>query len=105
MAWSQADLSRNYRPRRRLVKSGQLRALAVTRLADLPDVPTMDVPTMAHAGVQGLEIGLWIGVFARAGTAPAIVKKLETELERIVQLSDVREKFRRQMITTVGSAS
>jgi tripartite-type tricarboxylate transporter receptor subunit TctC len=86
-----------------LIKSGQLRALAVTsqtRLADLPDIPTM-----AEAGVPGVDIGLWTGVFAPAGTPPAIVKKLEAELQRITRLSDVQEKFRQMATPTVGSTS
>jgi tripartite-type tricarboxylate transporter receptor subunit TctC len=85
------------------VKSGQLRALAVTaktRLAELPDVPTM-----AEAGVEGVEVGLWSGMFAPAGTPIAILKKLEGEFRRIVQLPDVQEKFRQMATAAVGGSS
>jgi tripartite-type tricarboxylate transporter receptor subunit TctC len=90
-------------PSTSLIKSGQLRALAVTsatRLADLPDVPTM-----AEAGVPGVEVSLWTGVFAPAGTAPAIIKKLEAEVQGIMRLPDVQEKFRQMATPIVGSTS
>lgn len=48
------------------VKSGQVRALAVTASTRLEDLP--EVPTMAEAGVFGMEVGLWSGVFAPAAT-------------------------------------
>jgi tripartite-type tricarboxylate transporter receptor subunit TctC len=85
------------------VKGGELRALAVTsrqRLADLPDVPTM-----IEAGVLGVDLGLWSGVFAPAATAPGIVKKLEAELRKIMQLADVKERFRVMATPTVGSTA
>jgi len=85
------------------VKSGQLRALAVTSKARLPELP--DVPTMAEAGIQGMEVGLWSGMFAPAGTPPAIVKKLETEFRRMMQEPDVQAKFRQMATTTVGSSA
>jgi tripartite-type tricarboxylate transporter receptor subunit TctC len=85
------------------VKSGQLRALAVTAKVRLPELP--DVPTMAEAGVQDVEIGLWSGVFAPAETPPAIVKRLETEFRRMMQFPDVQEKFRQMATGTVGSSS
>jgi tripartite-type tricarboxylate transporter receptor subunit TctC len=85
------------------VKSGKIRALAVTadtRLAELPDVPTM-----AEGGVPGANVGLWSGVFAPAGTPPAIVRKLEAELRRIMQMDDVKERFKALATPTVGSTS
>jgi tripartite-type tricarboxylate transporter receptor subunit TctC len=75
-----------------LVKGGQLRALAVTgakRLAELPDVPSM-----AEAGFPDVNIGLWSGLFAPAGTPPAIAQKLETELRRAIHSPDVGDKLR-----------
>jgi tripartite-type tricarboxylate transporter receptor subunit TctC len=85
------------------VKSGQVRALAVTAKTRLPELP--DVPTMAEAGIQGVEVGLWSGMFAPAGTPPAIVKKLEIEFQHIVQLPDVQDKFRQMATGTVGSSA
>lgn len=75
-----------------LVKGGQLRALAVTgakRLAELPDVPSM-----AEAGLPDVNIGLWSGLFAPAGTPPAITQKLEDALRRAIQSPEVADKLK-----------
>jgi tripartite-type tricarboxylate transporter receptor subunit TctC len=85
------------------VKGGQVRALAVTSDKRLEDLP--DVPTMAEAGVSGMEVGLWSGIFAPAATPPGIVRKLETELRKIMQLADVKEKFKAMATPTVGSTA
>jgi tripartite-type tricarboxylate transporter receptor subunit TctC len=85
------------------VKSGQVRALAVTSDTRLPELP--DVPTMAEGGVAGANVGLWSGVFAPAGTPPAIVHRLETELRSIMQMAEVKEKFRALATPTVGSTA
>jgi tripartite-type tricarboxylate transporter receptor subunit TctC len=85
------------------VKGGQVRALAVTADKRLEDLP--DVPTMAEAGVPGFEVGLWSGIFAPAATPPGIIKKLETELRRIMQTADVKEKFKAMATPTVGSTA
>jgi tripartite-type tricarboxylate transporter receptor subunit TctC len=85
------------------VLSGQIRALAVTSDARLAELP--NVPTMAEAGVSGVKVGLWSGVFAPAGTPPAIVARLEAELRRIMQMADVKEKFRSLATPTVGSTA
>jgi tripartite-type tricarboxylate transporter receptor subunit TctC len=75
-----------------LVKGGQLRALAVTgakRLAELPDVPSM-----AEAGLPDVNMGLWSGLFAPAGTPPAITQKLEDALRRAIQSPEVADRLR-----------
>jgi tripartite-type tricarboxylate transporter receptor subunit TctC len=86
-----------------LVKGGQVRALAITsakRLADLSDVPTME-----EAGVAGIDVGLWSGVFVPAGTPPAIVRKLEAEFRKMMQAPDVQEKFKAMATPTIGSSA
>jgi tripartite-type tricarboxylate transporter receptor subunit TctC len=85
------------------VKGGQLRALAVTSSTRLEDLP--DVPTMAEAGVSGMEVGLWSGVFAPAATPPGIIRKLETELRKIMQMADVKGQFKAMATPTVGSTA
>src|SRR4051794_1474443 len=75
-----------------LVKNGQVRALAVlatTRSDELPDVPTM-----TEAGVPEVNVSLWSGLFAPAHTPPDIVARLESEVVKIMQMPDVREKFK-----------
>lgn len=85
------------------VKGGQIRALAVTSARRLDDLP--DVPTMAEAGIVGVEIGLWTGIFAPAATPHGIVAKLEGELRKIMQMADVKEKFQAMATPIVGSTA
>jgi len=74
-----------------LAKGGKLRALGVTTAKRSPAAP--DVPTIAEAGVVGYEIGSWQGVFAPANTPSAIVKRLNTEIVKIINLPDVQDKL------------
>jgi tripartite-type tricarboxylate transporter receptor subunit TctC len=74
-----------------LAKAGKLRALAVTTAKRSAVAP--DVPTLAESGLSGFEVGSWQGVFAPAATPPAIVKRLNAEIVRILAMPDVREKL------------
>jgi len=74
-----------------LIRTGKLRALAVsspTRLASLPDVPTF-----AEAGLPGYEIRIWYGLLAPAGTPKDVVQKLNQEVNRILQLPEVNQEI------------
>jgi tripartite-type tricarboxylate transporter receptor subunit TctC len=73
------------------VKTGKLRALAVTGGARSPLFP--ELPTVAEAGLPGFEVSSWYGVFAPPGTPPAIVNKLNTELAGQMVLPDVKERL------------
>jgi tripartite-type tricarboxylate transporter receptor subunit TctC len=86
-----------------LVKGGQVRALAVTSSKRLEDLP--DVPTMAEAGVAGIDVGLWSGIFVPAGTPASIVRKLEAAFRKMMQMPDVQEKFKAMATPTVGGSS
>jgi len=73
------------------IKSGKFRALAVSsakRLAQLPDVPTLD-----ELGYRGMEDYTWVGIFAPAGTPPEIAQKLNSAVLKAVQSPDVRERL------------
>ncbi len=72
------------------VKSGRVRALAVTGPKASPLVP--GVPAVADT-VAGFSMESWWGVLAPTGTPDAIVTRLNTELVRILQLNDVKERF------------
>ena len=74
-----------------LAKGGKLRALAVTTAKRSPIAP--DVPTLGESGLPGYEIGSWQGVFAPAGTPPDIVKRLNAEIVKIINLPDVQKKL------------
>ncbi len=86
-----------------LAKGGKLRALGVTTAKRSPAAP--DVPTLAEAGLVGYEIGSWQGVFAPAGTPPDIVKRLNTEIVKIINLPEVKEKLLVLGAEPVGNSS
>jgi len=83
------------------VNAGRLRALAVTSLTRNPALP--DTPTVDESGVPGFENITWHSVLVPAGTPKPIVKRLNTELVKIVNLPDVKERFIGQGLTPVGS--
>jgi tripartite-type tricarboxylate transporter receptor subunit TctC len=74
------------------VRSGRLRALAVTTPQRSPDLP--DVPTVAEAGVPGYEATLWLNLAAPAGTPPEIVQRLYAEVGKVLQDPEVLQGFR-----------
>jgi len=73
------------------IKSGKLRALGVTGPKRTPSLP--DVPTISEAGVTGYEAVGWFGLVAPAGTAREIVTMLNREVNRILQLPDVKARL------------
>ena len=83
------------------VKSGKLRALAVTSLTRNPGLP--DTPTVDESGVPGFKNITWHSVLVPAGTPKSIVKRLNAEMVKIVNLPDVKERFLGQGLTSVGS--
>jgi tripartite-type tricarboxylate transporter receptor subunit TctC len=84
------------------VKSGKLRALAVTTSKRSPAAP--DVPTMAEAGVQGFDISNWFGLLAPAGTPPEILDKLHDEAVKALALPAVRQRLAEQGAEVVGDS-
>jgi len=85
------------------LKGGKVRGLAVTAPARLAAFP--DIPTMAEAGFTDMEIQLWMGFFAPAGTPPAIVRKLQDEITRVANLPEIRERLIGLSVNPVGSTS
>lgn len=73
------------------IQSGKVRPLAVTSAKRVPSLP--DVPTMAEAGVPGYDVVSWQAMFAPAGTPPAIVQRLHTEVAAILKQPDVQERL------------
>ena len=82
------------------VKSGRLRALAVTTATRLPSLPNL--PTVAESGLKGYETITWFGFVAPAKTPPAIVTRLNTEIVKVLALPEVRNPFAIQGIEVIG---
>ena len=83
------------------IRSGKLRALAVTSAKRAPALP--DVPTIAEAGVPGYEASSWFGIVAPAGTPRPIVDKLQQQIAKSLAQPDVREKLLGQGANPVGN--
>jgi len=73
------------------IKTEKLRALAVTTSKRSRLMP--ELPTISEAGLPGFEAMTWHGVLTTGGTPPAIVSKLNTEINRALQQPDVRERL------------
>ena len=76
------------------VKAGKLKALGVTSPARTPAAP--EVPTIAESGLPGYEVLAWNGLLAPAGTPRAVIAVLNEELNKAMQLPQIREKFSAQ---------
>jgi tripartite-type tricarboxylate transporter receptor subunit TctC len=78
------------------IRAGKLRAFAVTSAQRTPSFA--DLPTMAEAGgndLAGFDITTWFGVFAPAGTPPAIVTRLNDEMRKALATAEMRERLAR----------
>ena len=73
------------------LKGGKLRALGVTSKTRNPAVP--DIPSVAEQGYANFEIGLWFGVWAPAATPPAIVKKINRDINQAMQDPEVKAAY------------
>lgn len=85
-----------------LVKSGKLRALAVTSPQRAALVPTL--PTVAEAGLPGFAAQEWNGLWAPAGTPQAVVNRLESELRAVMALPEIRQRLAASGAEAVGSS-
>jgi tripartite-type tricarboxylate transporter receptor subunit TctC len=73
------------------VRSGQLRAIAISSAKRSPIAP--DVPTLNEAGLAGYSAVTWYGLLAPAKTAPAIVGQLSSEIVKVLSRPDVTQRF------------
>jgi tripartite-type tricarboxylate transporter receptor subunit TctC len=76
------------------IKSGQLRALAVSSKVRLPSLP--ELPTVAESGIKALEqfeADQWYGIVAPAGTPASIVNKLNTQINEALRSSEIKKRF------------
>ena len=82
------------------VMTGKMRGIAVTSLQRSALAPTL--PTMDESGVPGFEVLVWFGVVGPAGMPREIVTRLNAELNKILQLADVRGRFKAGGVEPVG---
>ncbi len=74
------------------IRGGRLKALAVSSRSRSPLLP--NVPTLDELGVKGYEANTFTGIFAPAGTPPAVVDKLHSALRKALSNEAVRERYR-----------
>lgn len=82
------------------VKSGRLRALAVTTSARMPSLP--ELPTVAESGLPGFETVTWFGFLVPATTPREIVSKLNAEIVKVLAQPEARQQFATQGIDIIG---
>jgi len=82
-------------------RGGRVRPLAVTSPARSPAAP--DVPTLTEAGVPDCEISEWNALIAPAGTPPAVIARLHTEIAKIMRAEEMKAKFADLGADAIGS--
>ncbi len=78
------------------VQAGKLKAFAVTGKTRHPGLP--DVPTTAEAGLAGFELEAWVGLFAPAGTPPAVIAMLTENVKRALETPEAKAAAAKQGI-------
>lgn len=76
------------------VRSGKLRAIAITAAKRSPELP--NIPTIAEAGVPGYEAMSWFGLFAPAATPAPVLAKISAELTKVLANPEVKRKIEDQ---------
>ncbi len=83
------------------VKSGKLRALAVTTAKRAPLAP--EIPALSEEGFSGFDASSWFGILAPAGTPKVTIDQLNARSQQALQSSDVREKLAHLGAGVIGS--
>ena len=84
-------------------QAGTLRLLAQSTQKRSPSLP--DVPTYQEAGIEGLVLDQWLGVFVPAGTPPSKVARLNTEINKALTQSAIRDSFLQSAQEPVGGSA
>ena len=85
------------------IKSGKMRGIAVTSAKRNPALP--DIPTVDESGVKGYDMINWYGAVLPAGTPAAAINRLNTDINKALQLSDVRERLARLGADPLGGSA
>jgi len=84
------------------INAGKLRPIAVAGLQRLPQLP--NVPTMGEAGMADFEVSSWNGLFAPAGTPPAVLQKLADAALKVITQPDMQKTFESHASLGVGGS-
>ena len=74
------------------IKSGKLRALAVTSKTRVPELP--DVPTMKEAGYPNFEVTAWFGLFVPAGTPKPVIDRLYVAVKKALETPEIKQRWK-----------
>lgn len=76
------------------IKSGKLRAIAVTSASRSTSLP--DTPTLAEAGLKGFNVSTWYGIFMPRNTPTPVVDKVNTEVNKLLSMPEIKEAIQAQ---------
>lgn len=85
------------------LKTGKLRALAFTSPRRMAGAP--DVPTFGESGFPGLVVQSWYGLLAPAGTPADVVRRVNAEVNKLLQLQDVKERMASLSVEPTGGSA
>jgi tripartite-type tricarboxylate transporter receptor subunit TctC len=83
------------------IKSGKVRALAVTSAKRVPELP--GVPTIADSGFPGFEVMFWFAVFAPSGTPRPILAKIHSDIVRALRSPDIQRRLTEEALNIAAS--
>jgi tripartite-type tricarboxylate transporter receptor subunit TctC len=83
------------------IKSGRLVAIAIASPQRSPQLP--DVPTVAESGLPGFDVTSWYGIVTRAGTPPAVVRKLHADIAEVLKGDDMRAQLESLGLEPMGN--
>ena len=84
------------------IRAGKLVALAIASRERSPQLP--DIPTLAESGLPGFDVTSWYGIVTRAGTPPAVIRKVQQDMAIALQQDDVRAKLLAAGLEPIGSS-
>jgi len=84
------------------IQSGRVRALAVTSLKRIPQLP--DVPTFSETVMPGLEVTSWYGLCAPTGTPAPILDKVHADLTALLRAPDLQQRFNDMVLTAAPTS-
>jgi tripartite-type tricarboxylate transporter receptor subunit TctC len=84
------------------IKSGKAQPVAVTSAARSPVVP--DAKSFAEAGFKDVDVTIWLGLFAPAGTPAPIIARLNEAVNKVLQMPDIKQKISGQGVSVAGGS-